>query len=470
MKKVLVVFAALALAGSVAYANFCARDVVPAATILFPYVAVSTDALGIPDPNGQTTITDIINTSREAIIVHYTVWDILSTPVIDFDEVLSGYDVHRINWRDFLNGRFDLFDTSNLPFPSPSPPFTFDPFEFGPDGRGQAGGLTPPQNRNAIGSALLPNGVPPYGNKSNLASTIRSLVAGPLAAYGHNGCGNIGNLRGDKTWFDITSANPIFFYVTVDVVSIGSLFFPTDAGYWDGGVPTNRNQLLGTIVWLNAAQNYSEAMPAVHVEAADDSDNGGPAVFGFYEEAVAAETFREPLATALAFNYYNSSTDGVTSNLIFWKNQNEVDPVSGRISDCGAYVYYAWDMDERSLSRQTEPISGLPTGGRDPNQLPFETQKVPLNTNYFDLPGEYGWMLVVLPPSYGAGFVDPTANPAWLNAQYPFYFGWAAVQLVYGTYSAAIEAATMANVHCFSDQTLNVLGNNNGAPPLSIIY
>ncbi|MCX7895854.1 MAG: hypothetical protein N2447_07880, partial [Thermoanaerobaculum sp.] len=240
MKKVLAIFAALALAGGVAYANFCARDVVPAATLLFPYVAVSTDALGVPDPNGQTTITDIVNASREAIIVHYTVWDILSRPVVDFDEVLSGYDVHRINWRDFLNGRFDLFDTSRTDFTATAP-LTFDPFEYGPDGRSQAGGLGPNQNRSAIPAAQLPNGVPPYGNKASLATTIRNLITAPLVAYGHNGCGGLGNLRGDKTPFDITSANPIIFYVTADVVSIGSLFFPADLAYWTGGVPTNRN-------------------------------------------------------------------------------------------------------------------------------------------------------------------------------------------------------------------------------------
>jgi hypothetical protein len=123
-------------------------------------------------------------------------------------------------------------------------------------------------------------------------------------------------------------------------------------------------------------------------------------------------------------------------------------------------------MDERSLSRQTEPISGLPSGGRDPNQFPFETQAVPLNNNYFDLPGPYGWMLVVFPPSYGT-FTDPTNNPDWLGPQYPFYFGWAAVQIIYGTYSTTLEAATMANAHCFSNQTLNGLGNNNGTPPQS---
>ncbi|MGQ9495499.1 MAG: hypothetical protein ACUVRY_04460, partial [Thermoanaerobaculaceae bacterium] len=282
MKKVFVVLAVAALAVPGAYANFCARDVVPAATLLFPYVAVSTDVLGIPDPNGQTTITDIINTSREAIIVHYIVWNILSQAIIDFDEVLSGYDVHRINWRDFLNGRFDLFDTSRTDFQA-APPRTFDPYEFGPDGRGQSGGLTAPQNRSAISTAQLPNGVPPYFNKSNVANVIRGLVGGPLSAYGHNGCGGVGNLRTDKEWFDIESANPLFFYVTVDVVSKGSLLFPSQSSYWDSGIPTNRNQLLGYMVWLNAAQNYSEGAPAVHVEASTDTTNGGPAVFGFYE-------------------------------------------------------------------------------------------------------------------------------------------------------------------------------------------
>ena len=463
MKKVLVVLAVAALAVPGAYANFCARDVVPAATLLFPYVAVTTDASGVPDPNGQTTITDIINTSREAIIVHYTVWDILSTPLIDFDEVLSGYDVHRINWRDFLNGRFDLFDTGRTNLGAS------DPFEFGPDGRGQAGGLGTPQDRSSIPAANLPNGVPPYGNRSNLAGTIRGFISAALSAYGHDGCGGLGNLRTDIDWFDIASANPLVFYVTADVVSIGNLNFPTDANYWNTDIATNRNQILGYIVWLNAAQNYSEAAPAVHVEASTDPDFGGQAVIGFYEEAVSAETYREPLATAFAFPYYNSATDGVTSNLIFWKNQQEISP-TGRISDCGAYVYYAWDMDEHTLSRTTEPISGLPTGGRDPNQLPFETQKVPLNNNYFDLPGNYGWMLVVLPPSYGSPFTDPTTNPSWLAPQYPLYFGWAGVQVIYGTYSAFVEAATMANAHCFSTQTLNVLGNNDGSPPVSVLF
>jgi hypothetical protein len=494
MKKALVVFAALALAAGVANANFCARDVVPSATLLFPYVVVSADANGVPDPNGYTTITDIINTSREATIVHYTVWDITSEAVVDFDEVLSGYDVHRVNWRDFLNGRFDLFDTDNWQIPcnpatsgsirpgdpNPCPAgYTFDPFEFGPDGRSQAGGLGVPQNRDAISDLQLRNGVPPYGNKANLAEVIRGNVSGAmLLNWTHDGCGGTGNLRADKNWFRITGANPYQFYVTVDVVSAADLLFPSDDGYWSGSgaVATNRNVLLGNIVWLNAAANYSESQPAVHVEASTDTTNGGPAVFGFYEDLVNVETNREPLATALAFQYYNSPADGVTSNVILWKNQSELySAIVGGvrryfISDCGAYLYYAWDMDERSLTRQTEPISGLPSGGRDPNQFPYETQRVPLNNNYFDLPGPYGWMLVVFPPSYNPGFSDPTTNPSWLGAQYPYYFGWAAVQIIYGTYSTSIEAATMANRHCFSTQRLNVLGNNDGNPPVSVRF
>jgi hypothetical protein len=35
---------------------------------------------------------------------------------------------------------------------------------------------------------------------------------------------------------------------------------------------------------------------------------------------------------------------------------------------------------------------------------------------------------------------------------------WAGVKLVYGAYSAAIEAATLANAHCYPNQILPQLG------------
>lgn len=475
MKKVIILSLALALVGGMAYANWCARDNVPAATLLFPYITVDTDLAGLPDPTGQTTLTGITNVSSNAVIVHITVWDILSVPQVDFDEILSGYDVLQINWRDFLNGRFDMFDTAATAFTAASP-YTFDPFEFGPDGRAQIGGLTAPQNRTAITTCGT---VPPYGNRSDLAAQIRLLLTGALKAYTHDGCTAPGALRTDLAKYGATlTASPIFFYVTVDVVQRCNLLFPNAVAYWDfgatsTGIATYNNVLIGDTIYVKPAPaNLSEMFPAVHIEASNVQATGEPALVSFYEEKVAVETNREPLGTAFAFRYGNSVADNTTSNVILWKNFNEVGvPITtaGSISDCGAYLYYAWDNDERSLSRVTAPISGLPTGGNDPNQFPFETQKVPVNNSYFDLPGTYGWMLIVLPPSYPVtGFVDPTTNATLLGRN---YMGWAGMQFVYGTYSAGIEAATMANYHCFGagqvttgfEQQLRSLNTYNGS-------
>ena len=468
MKKALVLGLALALVGGVAYANFCARDVVPAATILVPYVVVDVTASGAPDDTGVTTITGITNVSRDAIVVHFTAWDATSDPKVDFDEILSGYDVIQINWRDFLNGRFDFFDTSRTNFTAAAP-YIFDPFEWGPDGRGQGGGLVAPANRNT-NPAAWPNCKPlgnaygpAYGNRSDLAGTIQSLLQGVLIGYDHDGCGDPGNLRSTRLgyWEDLT-ADPTFFYVTADVVLDCNLYFPSNDLYWGTGIASSANVLVGDTIYLDSTNGFSEMMPAVHVEA--NQQWGRPDFNEFYGEKLTdiVETWREPLATAFAFRYANDTAGGISSHVILWKNYAEFN--SGYIDDCGSYVYYAWDMDERSLSTTTEPISGLPSSGRDPNQFPFETQKVPLVSNYFDLPGAYGWMLIVLPPSYGTftdptvGDLDPTSNPN--------YQGWAGLTFEWAGYSAGTDAATMANANCLPDQVLPALGANTGVFPV----
>jgi hypothetical protein len=474
MRKVLAFAAILALAGGVAYANYCARDNVPAATLLFPYITVDTDAAGVPDPNGQTTITGITNVSRNAIIVHFTAWDILSVPQVDFDEILSGYDVLQINWRDFLNGRFDAFDTSRTAFTlpggvTPASSATFDPFEWGPDGRGQGGGLTTPENRNVITTTACPN-VPPYLNRSDLAPTIRGLLTNALHAYPHNGCSTgVADLRGDKmpAYGTNLTANPIFFYVTADVVSSCNLSFPNSLNYFTTYANLQKNVMIGDMVWLKpGAVNYSEAMPAVAIESGNVfSGNGGstiPPTYHFYQERAnpANTTFREPLGTAFAFRYSNVS-GGATSNLIFWKNLHEATISGPKIDDCGSYLYYAWDMDEHVTQRgQQCPVSPCSSATIDPNEFPFEINVVPLTNANFDLPATYGWMLIVLPPSYGTvgvDYSDPTPNIPLLTFK---YYGWAGVRIEYAGFSAGLEAATMANAHCFETQMLPFLGIN----------
>jgi hypothetical protein len=42
------------------------------------------------------------------------------------------------------------------------------------------------------------------------------------------------------------------------------------------------------------------------------------------------------------------------------------------------------------------------------------------------------------------------------------YMGWAGLQFTYGTYSAGVEAATMASYWCDPAQVLPQLGTNSG--------
>jgi hypothetical protein len=86
---------------STAYANFCSYDAVPAATLLFPFVSYDYDA-GLAGNAGATTLFAITNVSNRAQIVHITLWTDYSIAILDFNIVLTGYDVQTINIRDIL--------------------------------------------------------------------------------------------------------------------------------------------------------------------------------------------------------------------------------------------------------------------------------------------------------------------------------------------------------------------------------
>ena len=114
-------------------------------------------------------------------------------------------------------------------------------------------------------------------------------------------------------------------------------------------------------------------------------------------------------------------------------------------------------MDEHDdLPCSQCPVSPCAGADIDPNEFPFETQEVPLDTAHFDLPDKYGWMLIIFPPSYGLPFGDPTPE---LYGLLEFeYYGWVGTKIMYQGFSAGLEAATMANAHCFETQVQTPLG------------
>ncbi|MFZ5787682.1 MAG: hypothetical protein ACOY3Y_14665 [Acidobacteriota bacterium] len=317
----------LALAAAAAEANFCARDDVPAATLLFPYVEVGVTPEGVPDPQAETTISRIVNVSPNAVVVHFTVWDVTGVPRVVFDEILSGFDALQINWRDFLNGRGDLFDTARTDLTA-SAPLTRTPYQWGPDrpcslpGPACTDPLPEAQNRGAVTEGQCPVS-PPYGDRSDLAPLIRTLLRGSTVARDQVECGWDVLDPTHELFVGTLGPSPIWFYVTADVVGSCTPTSPMDPAYWNG-VARDDNVLIGDVIYLSPAGNRSEMMPAVHIEAAAGA-GGGPSVTGFYEERSAgAETRREPLGTAFGFSYASDRWAGIETSLILWKNLTEM--------------------------------------------------------------------------------------------------------------------------------------------------
>jgi hypothetical protein len=313
---------------------------------------------------------------------------------------------------------------------------------------------------------------PPYGNLSNLSGTIISKLKGGIKAipYGYVYCKSSSTTVGEPAYLTGLTTNPVFFYVTVDVVNLCSTVFPNQSGYWTGAVPKSANVLIGDIFYVDQARNFSESIPAVAVESgAVLTTAQGTGAGNFYGRTTAARGVddREPLATAFAFRYLNSG--GLSSEIRLWKNRTEVyfddstagDPRYGVYLGldtylayaCDPFLYYAWDEDENVRSRGGGP-SGFATN--EPNPLPFETQSVPLTSSNFNgLLDTNGWMLLVLDtsvfsnnPPYGFGTGQ--------QGQWPF--GWVGIKYNFGTYSTMTEAATVGNAICFPSQVLPQLG------------
>ena len=434
MRRVMPSLFLLLVTSSPALAVFCARDVVPAATLLVPYVEV--DMTGnsnnpVPDRNGITTILRVTNTAAEAALVELVIWTAVGEPVVTLHAALSGYDMWTVDFADLLSGTWSRFDTSLSTAARPNVELgelKRTPFESGPDGRSvqwvrapytqpwPRGLASPGKTSELPGEQCLI----PYGDAVGYqyAPLFVQKLQEPLYAREHLGCGQKVVTRHSNDWMAWLTANPLFFYATVHVVRSCGHLWPTDAGYAEQ-VALDRDVLLGEVEVLHPSGGTLELLPAVHLETALSAAQ--VATVGPFEAQGGHEDRREPLATAFAFPYENlASVTG--SSLMLWKPFYELDDKGltwdEDVRDCGAYMYYAWDQDEHVIARGCNcPFSGCECGDSDPNEFPFVTQLVPLTNANLDLPSASGWMLLVLPPSYVGFTQDPT--PSTLEPQRP---------------------------------------------------
>ena len=297
-------------------------------------------------------------------------------------------------------------------------------------------------------------------------------------------------------------------YVTADVVGACNKELPDGAtAYFNPAVasPTipaiphgllDNNVLIGDVIWVNPGNNSSEADNAVHIEAADGLSFGN---FGttpipgttkntsFYARFHATtqptwEDDREPLPSAWAFRYLFSTAADVQTYIRAFKASTvyavnddlrgpdvlplpDGDGVYDRITGpnpaelwantCFAYTYYAWDEDENvnSVGAGFEPpwsggpgVEPIPV----PNLLPLETQEVAASQFFLvgDPDAAFGWLL----------FVWPNSNNTASFGLVDHYQTWMGVKYSYGTYSAGLSGAVMANYSCNAGQSLPLLG------------
>jgi hypothetical protein len=478
MKKTLILALALALVGGVAYANFCARDYVPAATLLVPYAVVDLDATNVPNPSGYTTLLAVTNVSSSKQLIHVVVWAADSSHVVDFDEVLSGYDVWTINFRDLLTGSFNLFDTGDStkpwkddgsgPKPGSVPPwpqvgdfvtgtsFSAGAVPWGPTSNSYTTPLPVQQDIDFAHATMDVNCNFPYGNLSSYGPTIVTMLQDAIVTDDQDTTPCKSATVANPPWLANLTTKPVFFYVTVDVVNECNQNFPDEDTYWTGGFPSLNNVIIGDIIYLNQTANFSESVPAVSIEA----DGANATTVGFYSrysDVASVADFHEPLGTAFAFRYFNSG--GITSNLMLWKTTFDMFTAAkvDYFWACHPYIYFAFDENENSKARGGGGPSGFLTA--EPNVIPFETQKVPLDVaNWNGLMANNGWMLLVFDPSIRVTITGPT-DPV----EYTYLQAWAGVQYYFGTYSTALEAATLGNFYCNPAEVLPLLNTYVGA-------
>jgi len=493
MKKYLAVLAVAALVisgASVSYAAYCATDVVPAATLLFPFVQ-----LDYNNPvNGDTTLFAITNVSSVAQIVHVTVWTEYSTAILDFNVLLSGYDVQTFNIRDILingdlpnTGSYYNFGTGagmNLDYDYSKPYNPIDgtpsPFQDGPVSYNNdvfAQTPAPPDLPGAEGTYVFDDvhnpgergGCPPTSSSypdypiigaSTLATFQDYLTLFQLyAQYGvlaHSDC-NLHNAYNLGDWWETrTLADPTWMYVTADVVQMCNKEFPSSANYWTPNIVSYDNVLVGDVFWVNNDARFSEADNAVHIEAID------PTVYSqdptFYTDVVTsgaphAINGREPLPTAWAMRYIGVGSSAIDTYIRAWKNQNDFylyldgnnNVIGYNAFDCWMYTLYMWDEDENFKTTHDDPWSAPGISRLIPNFLPLETQEV--KADEFNTPDANGWML----------FIWPTSNyRPW------FYETWMGVKYsAFGQYSMALSGAVIANANCFPGQIMPNLGLND---------
>ena len=276
-------FAALGflLSAPLSQAALCARDQVPAATLLLPWFEVSTACAA---NEGRNTVFTVSNTSAQSRLARVTLWTNAAVPVLAVDVFMNGFAQETIDLRAVLcDGALPVTGIALAEVGRHADPET--------NFTGCNAGTTPGQS---------PVYAPLPGDQR---AHLRAVLSGQPSPFG----GQCAGLPTNETGLAVG-------YVTVDAVTACNLPFHDTAGLYAG--LSNANVLAGTAALTDFNQNYSISLPMLAIEAADAAqlDNSS----SFYGAPAAGQNPREPLPVAWQVDVDQSGTFEA-ADLVVWR-------------------------------------------------------------------------------------------------------------------------------------------------------
>ncbi len=281
MVKTLRILLSLSLAWTASAAtthndDSCEIGVAPAATLLLPYFEVDLD-----DPNGETTIFTITNTTKLDRIARVTLWTDFAFPVLTFNVPLNGYGMQSISLYDVI----------------------------------ARGLIARNASANSCANAPLTSELVAYMKRAFLDGI--APATGSLEA-----CNNVGNEHDNAVG-----------YATVDLVSNCSTNDPFAEKYWTEDIAYD-NVLIGDSQQVSAASQFAQGSPMVHVRAIPEG--GTPAerianpgkyrsnfprtFYGHYQPSNAPRLDgRQPLPSVFAARWIDGGASGFHTYYKIWR-------------------------------------------------------------------------------------------------------------------------------------------------------
>lgn len=428
----------------------CARQNVPAASLLVPYFLVSRNGTQGEDiaEGGADTLVSVTNTGAIGLVVQVVVWNKYAKPVVSFNVPMTGQDAMSFRMKDVLNGRLNVNpntqrliagkDPCGLDYVPRSGFFAFTRFP-NPDPADQARAVAFHAQPAFAGAERL--AIWDSLDESGDIDDLRTPEDGDnILDFDNPACslGGDGTLRGDFSGF-----------VTFDVVNYCTGHSPDSSARYqndalattgwdrDGSTP---NALIGEFFFMDRRPGghvSAEGMVAMPFEPSLDWDQS-PTFYGRFRgleaepgtTAPAAFRFRgdgrAPLPSGFGLRYLSDEQAGLKTWLIVFRWDLTTTSSGGTSPDlctwlrecrarasCGSgFNQPSWSLTSTTYDEDANRVSGA-SGPLPRINMFLATQRVPIfGPSAINIGGYRGGWIEMLFPR------NSLSSQAWVSVQH----------------------------------------------------